>query len=379
MTGCWPWRPGAAGNPAVLTELIEGLRDERAVQVTEGQATLVSAELPARMNRVARQRLAGLSDQAQHLLSTAAVLGETFRLPDLAGMLGDTPAGLLPLVEETLAAGMVVADDAAFSFRQPLIGRALGQLVPRPARSALHRQFGELLLRRGESPAAAASHLLEAATTGDGASLAGLDNAAAELLPAAPQTAARLALRALDLTYPDAPGAPGTPVARARLVAAAEALTAAGRLDHAARLIQHGLAQPLPPVDEARLRCALSTILCASGQPELARAQAEAALAEPDLPADVRDAALTAHLQALAGAARGSGRRTPGHRHPGRTSPARRPGGHRGAGDRRPDPLGQRAGQRRNRAAPGGGPPGPRGIPRCPPCPAPAGRRGQPG
>ena len=290
----------AAGNPAVLTELTEGLRDERAVQVTEGQATLVSAELPARMNRVARQRLAGLSDRAQHLLSTAAVLGETFRLPDLAGMLGDTPAGLLPLVEETLAAGMVVADDAAFSFRQPLIGRALGQLVPRPARSALHRQFGELLLRRGESPAAA-SHLLEAATTGDGASLAGLDNAAAELLPADPQTAARLALRALDLTCPDAPGAPGTPVARARLVAAAEALTAAGRLDRAARLIQHGLAQPLPPVDEARLRCALSTILCASGQPELARAQAEAALAEPDLPADVRDAALTAHLQALAG------------------------------------------------------------------------------
>ena len=141
----------------MLTELTEGLRDERAVQVTEGQATLVSAELPARMNRVARQRLAGLSDRAQHLLSTAAVLGETFRLPDLAGMLGDTPAGLLPLVEETLAAGMVVADDAAFSFRQPLIGRALGQLVPRPARSALHRQFGELLLRRGESPAAASA------------------------------------------------------------------------------------------------------------------------------------------------------------------------------------------------------------------------------
>ena len=292
---------GAAGNPAVLTGLIEGLRDERAVQVTEGQATLVSTELPARMNRVARQRLAGLSDKAQHLLSTAAVLGETFRLPDLAGMLGDTPAGLLPLVEETLAAGMVVADDAAFLFRQPLIGRALGQLVPRPARSALHRQFGELLLRRGEPPAAAASHLLEAASAGDAASLAGLDNAAAELLPAAPQTAARLALRALDLTYPGAPGAPGTPVARARLVAAAEALTAAGRLDHAGRLIQHGLAQPLPPVDEARLRCALSTSLCASGQPELAQAQAEAALAEPALPADVRDAALTAHLQALAG------------------------------------------------------------------------------
>ena len=287
---------GAAGNPAVLTELIEGLRDDQAVQVANGRAGLVSAGLPARVSRVARHRLAGLSDQAQHLLRTAAALGGPFRLPDLAEMLGVTPAQLLPLVEETLAAGIVVAGDAAFSFRHPLLGRALGELVPRPARSALHRQFGEILLRRGESPAAAAGHLLEAAAPGDGVSLAGLDDAAAELLPASPQAAARLAVRALDLTHPDAPAI------RARTVAAAEALTAAGRFDHAAGIIQHGLARPLPPVPEARFRCALSTILAASGQPELARAEAETALATPDLPAGLRDAARTAQLQALAGA-----------------------------------------------------------------------------
>jgi DNA-binding CsgD family transcriptional regulator len=286
---------GAAGNPAVLTELIEGLRDDQAVQVTDGQAALVSAGLPARVSRVARHRLAGLSDQAQHLLRTAAAVGGPFRLPDLAEMLGVTPAQLLPLVEETLAAGIVVADDAAFSFRHPLLGRALGELVPRPARSALHRQLGEILLRRGESPAATASHLLEAAAPGDGGSLAGLDDAAAELLPTAPQAAARLAVRALDLTHPDAPAA------RSRAVAAAEALTAAGRFDHAASIIQHWLAQPLPPVAEARFRCALATILAASGQPELAQAEAQTVLAAPDRPAGLRDAARTAQLQALAG------------------------------------------------------------------------------
>jgi DNA-binding CsgD family transcriptional regulator len=286
---------GAAGNPAVLTELIEGLREDKAVQVTDGQARLVSAGLPARVDRVARHRLAGLTDQAQHLLRTAAALGGPFRLPDLAEMLGVTPAQLLPLVEETLAAGIVVAGDAAFSFRHPLLGRALGEMIPRPARSALHRQFGEILLRRGESPAAAASHLLEAAAPGDGASLAGLDDAAAGLLPASPRAAARLAVRALDLTQP------GAPAARSRAVAAAEALTAAGRFDRAASIIQHGLAEPLPPVDEARFRCALSSILSASGQPELARAEAETALAQPDLPAGLRDAARTAQLLALAG------------------------------------------------------------------------------
>jgi DNA-binding CsgD family transcriptional regulator len=292
---------GAAGNPAVLAELIEGLRDDKAVQVTGGQAGLVSAGLPARVNRVARHRLAGLSDQAQHLLRTAAALGGPFRLPDMAEMLGVTPAQLLPLVEETLAAGIVVADEAAFSFRQPLLGHALGEMVPRPARSALHRQFGEILLRRGEAPAAAASHLLEAAAPGDGMSLAGLDDAAAELLPTAPQAAARLAVRALDLTQPGAPAALDIPATRARAVAAAEALTAAGQFGHAASIIRHGLAQPLPPVAEARFRCALATILAASGEPELARAEAETALAAPDLPDGLRDAARTAQLQALAG------------------------------------------------------------------------------
>ncbi len=286
---------GAGGNPSLLTELIGGLRDERAVHVTGSQASLASAGSPSRINRVAAQRLDGLSAKAQHLLKTAAALGGSFRLADIAEMLGDTPAGLLPLVEETLAAGIVVADDAAFSFRHPLLGRAAGDMIPRPARSALHRQFGEMLLRRGEPAAAAAGHLLEAASTGDHASLAGLDKAAAELLPSSPQTAARLALRALDLTHPDDPGT------LSRWVAAAEACTAAGRLEQATGLVEDGLAQPVPPVAEARLRCALSSILCASGQPERARGQAETALAQPELPADLRDDALTAQLQALAG------------------------------------------------------------------------------
>ena len=121
-------------------------------------------------------------------------------------MLGETLAGLLPLVEEMLASGIVAAGDTAFLFRHPLLGRAVGEMIPRPARSALHRQFGEVLLRRGESAAAATCHLLEAASTGDHVSLTGLDGAAAELLPSAPRTAARLAQRALELTQARRPG-----------------------------------------------------------------------------------------------------------------------------------------------------------------------------
>jgi DNA-binding CsgD family transcriptional regulator len=285
----------AGGNPSLLTELIGGLRDDNAVRLIAGRACLGRADLPSRIHHVARQRLDGLTRRAQYLLKTAAVLGGAFRLADMAEMLGDTSAALLPAIEEALAAGMIVADDAAFSFRHRLLCRATATMVPRPARSALHRQFGELLVRRGESAAAAAGHLLEAASTGDLTSVTGLDSAAEELLPSAPRTAAALAVRALELTPPDDPGM------LARSVAAAETLTAAGRLDHASQIAGDALVHPLIPEAEARLRCVLSSVLCADGQPGPARAEAQAALAQPHLPPGLRSQALTAHLQALAG------------------------------------------------------------------------------
>jgi DNA-binding CsgD family transcriptional regulator len=168
-------------------------------------------------------------------------------------------------------------------------------MIPGPARDALHRQYGEILLSRGESAARAASHLLQAAHPGDPAALAGLDAAAAQTLRSAPQTAADLALRALELTAPAGPDVLG------RAVAAAEALAAAGRRDQAALISRDLLPRPLPPAAEDRLRCALSSILCADGQAREAAEQARLVLARPQLPREVRDQALTAHLQALTG------------------------------------------------------------------------------
>jgi DNA-binding CsgD family transcriptional regulator len=285
----------AAGNPSLVAELIAGLRDDHAVRVTGGQAVLASAGLPRRIHRLAQQRLDGLGQQARQLLETVAVLGPAFRLEDAAEMLGETPAMLLPAVEEAMDAAIITAAEHTFTFRHPLLHRAVGEMIPRPASKALHRQYGEILLTRGESAARAAGHLLLAAHPGDPASLAGLDQAAARTLRPAPQTAANLALRALELTSPD------DPAALSRAVAAAEALTAAGRLDQAARITQDLLAKPLPPTAENRVRCALSSILCASGEVQAAADQAQLVLTRPRLPGDLLDRALTAHLQALAG------------------------------------------------------------------------------
>ena len=247
------------------------------------------------MHRIAQRQLASLTERARYLLVTAAVLGSSFGLEDAAEMLGEAPATLLPAVEEAMDTGIMAAAGNAFSFRHELLRRAVADMIPRPARRALHRQYGQFLLSRGETAALAAGHLLQAAYPGDLASLDDLDTAAAQTLRSAPQTAADLAVRALELTAPEAPGA------LSRAVAAAEALAAAGLLDQAARLAQDTLARPLPPVAEAGLRCALSSVLRARGLASDAAGQAEMVLAQPELPHGLREEALTAHLLALAG------------------------------------------------------------------------------
>ena len=286
---------GAAGNSSLVAELIAGLRDDHAVRVAGGRAVLASARLPRRVHLLAERRLAGLGKQARQLLATAAVLGPAFRLEDAAEMLGETPATLLPAVEEAMDAAIMTAAGHAFAFRHQLLCRAIGEMIPPPARKALHRQYGELLLTRGQSATRAAGHLLRAAHPDDPPSLAGLDKAAAQTLHSAPQTAADLAVRALELT------APADPAALSRAVAAAEALAAAGRLDPAIRIASGMLAKPLPAAAEDRLRCALASVLCAGGQVREAADQVQMVLARPQLPGEVRDQALTAHLQALAG------------------------------------------------------------------------------
>jgi len=287
---------GAAGNPSLLSELIGGLREENAVHVSAGHAVLQSRRLPDRVRRAARRRLDGLSEHARHLVVTAAVIGPEFRLEDVAEMLGATPAAVLPAVQETIDAAITAATDHAFFFRQSLLHRAISELTPRPARTALHRQYGEILLARGGGLAAqAATHFVRAADTADPGSLLRLDQAARQIAATAPQIAADLAVRALELTTPaDAAVLP-------RSVTASEALTAAGRFEQAAGIATAVLASPLPEGEEYRLRCAVSSALAGRGQLRDAAGLAREVLACPGLPPDVRNQALIVELHALAG------------------------------------------------------------------------------
>src|SRR5690606_5590938 len=78
---------GAGGNPRLVVDLLAGLRDEDALDLTGGDAHPRSARPPARLHGFARERLTRLGREARHLLVLAAVLGRPFALEEVGELL----------------------------------------------------------------------------------------------------------------------------------------------------------------------------------------------------------------------------------------------------------------------------------------------------
>jgi DNA-binding NarL/FixJ family response regulator len=210
-------------------------------------------------------------------LQVAAILGRSFDADDVAEMLGEPPTRLLPALEEAEAAGVLMAGPDLLSFRHDLVWLAVTETMAPSVRRALHRQAGRMLLERGESVVAAA-HLMDSARPGDAAASEGLDRAAREVLPASPETAADLAVRALDLT------APGDTQRSDRALTAVRALTAAGSLNEAIKLAQVTLSTAMPLGHTAQLRYELAYALLQAGRMAEAVAEAEKTLSHGDVP-----------------------------------------------------------------------------------------------
>ncbi|WP_275415256.1 helix-turn-helix transcriptional regulator [Planotetraspora silvatica] len=270
----------ADGNPFLLVDLLEKLKGEGVFHIADGHVGMDSARLP-RAQVVTQERLNELSERTRHLLQVAAVLGRSFSVKDLAEILGESTIGLLPMVEEAMSAGIVEPAGDQLTFRHDLLWQAVVGTIPTPVRQALHRDAGEMLLKRGGSAVPAAAHLIHSAGRGDESALRGLGQAAREVLRSSPQTAADLALRALELSDPADPDWVG------RAATAADALTAIGRLPEAADLARGALSKA-PPAQAPHLRCALAYILLLSGRPADAVAEAESLLTQHDVPDDLR-------------------------------------------------------------------------------------------
>ncbi|HEX8865231.1 MAG TPA: hypothetical protein VF821_06190, partial [Lentzea sp.] len=190
----------AQGNPAALIGLFHALREDGQVEIRAEHASLRGDRSPRRTEALLRDRVSSLSGKARHLLQVASVLGPRFEPGDVAEMLASSTAILLPALDEVIAAGVVTSLEDRLAFRHELLWRLVADSVPPPVRRALHREAGEMLLGRGDSAVNAAQHLLHGAQRGDVRSIDGLVAAAIAVLWNAPDAAAELAVRALELT-----------------------------------------------------------------------------------------------------------------------------------------------------------------------------------
>ncbi|GIF23571.1 DNA-binding SARP family transcriptional activator [Actinoplanes tereljensis] len=165
-----------AGNPFFVREL------------ARFPAVSGSAEVPASVRDVVRDRMDGLDDQARELLQVAAFIGRDVDPALLAGVLGvDVP------VEPLTARGLLDLAGDTLRFPHDLVREAIAGTTPSPGANHLHLRIADALERTGPGSAAAerlAHHLWSAGPLADPA------RTAAALLRAADQAAAKSALEA---------------------------------------------------------------------------------------------------------------------------------------------------------------------------------------
>ncbi|MCP2242189.1 helix-turn-helix transcriptional regulator [Lentzea aerocolonigenes] len=253
---------GAGGNPTLLTALLDGLREEHGAARGDSAAAWSSRPLPGRVVTVVQRMLSGCEAETISVLEVAAIFGTTFRVADVADVLGRTAGDILRAVREALRARLVVPGDApdSLSFRYDLVRRVLEESATPSVAAALHRQVGLLLLRRSGSAADAADHLVRGALPGDTKAIRALADAAAQALDTAPTEAAEISLRALRLTRP------GSADHHRLLDVRVTALLRLGRLVEAEELASAGLAVAPPEEQGVRLGAALATVRVLNGR-----------------------------------------------------------------------------------------------------------------
>ncbi|MEV0385744.1 LuxR C-terminal-related transcriptional regulator [Nonomuraea sp. NPDC050643] len=290
LAGC------ARGIPATVVELVGAVTDEGMrkgepdlaritglmASETFGPLPHGGVELPRRLAEVLRRGLDGLSDETRQVLDVAAVLGRTFLPDDLAKMLDQPFATLLPAFREAVGSEVLESAEQGMRFRNALLWHVLLQDMPDAVRGALHRQAATMVVARGGSVVDSARHAARGALYGDEPTIGLLRDAAGEALRSAPRVAAELALRGLELLPP------GHDACLPLTEIAVEACARSGPVSRAVRLAEDALTGSLPEAAKTALRYWLFTALTLEGRHFDAGRVAEFLLSDPETPAGLR-------------------------------------------------------------------------------------------
>jgi DNA-binding CsgD family transcriptional regulator/transcriptional regulator with XRE-family HTH domain len=184
----------AGGNPLYLRELVEALVRAERVRIVGGTSELSgSADLPS-LAAAIDVRLGFLSEPVRAVLRVAALLGPEPSVTDLSVVAGRSAVELAGVVEEAVAAGVLVPARERMVFRHGLIRAALYELTPAPVRAALHAHAARALAAAGAAVEVVAEQLLAGGDRAAGGWavdwLSG--GAAAALVSRAPQAALEL-------------------------------------------------------------------------------------------------------------------------------------------------------------------------------------------
>lgn len=131
---------GAGGDTRLLAELALGLAEEGLVEQRDGRAYLSTRRVPRRLLAAVNSQLSRTSPACRQFLQVAAVLGRSFMLEDVSGMLGLPSASLLVSLEEALVSRFVVEADEQLAFRSEFLFLGVVESIPAPALGALRRE-----------------------------------------------------------------------------------------------------------------------------------------------------------------------------------------------------------------------------------------------
>ena len=195
----------AGGNPLYVREITDALLRERRVQVRHGIADIVAApaDSPSSLAAAIADRLGFLSGSSVDVLRLATVLGPEFSLSHLAVITGRVATELTPVIDDAIAAGVVVEAGDGLAFRHGLIRQSLYEAMPVAMRSALHRQAARALVEAGAPIESVASQLVAALEPADAWAVDWLAGTASVLAYRAPQLAVTLLERVRGAVMPE--------------------------------------------------------------------------------------------------------------------------------------------------------------------------------
>ncbi|GAA4994784.1 hypothetical protein GCM10025734_25020 [Kitasatospora paranensis] len=267
----------SGGNPAYLKVLLAE-QAEHPVPLDGGRT-----DQPSRVGGYAAlaHELAPLCPETRAVAETAAVVGDEFEVGLVAELLGRTPTLVLRAIGELLRRDLVrpVIPGQYFTFRHPVVRRAVYHGSELSWRVGVHAQVDTVLCARGASSLERAPHVEQCIEYGDLDGLGLLESAARAASLNEPETASAWLSTALRTL----PRHQRHDARRARLtLRLAEAQATSGRLPQARELMHEALGM-LPTDDVAEHAIAVASV--ARVQRLLGRPEETAAMLHRELEA----------------------------------------------------------------------------------------------